>query len=250
MSLQWFPAQPVRLAQLVHNAPFPVYGLADTPDDLMLHGVRYSTVGAGWGDTTPRSSPPPLDGPQYLCQVDLSYGSTPAYGAWLERLEVRTTAVTQSPAEAPEIGQLRQTVETHYSSDEDVPLLDSQQSLRIEHFRLVDRYAVAAVKYSPDPMPRSGTPGVVMGRQRHELAGSPKDVPIPVPAPPPTWSFTFRASEMWVDVQAYGWPQQDIFEVLHHLVALNDRADVVARSHRQVITWEQAIGWRRDENEV
>jgi hypothetical protein len=252
MSLQGLPSQPIGLEQLVQHASFPVYGLAETPDDLILHGMGYSTVGTGWWDTAPRSSPSPLDEPQYLWQVSLGYGSPPAaYGAWLERLEVRTTAVTRSPAETPDIAHLRQTYETHYHSDDEVPPLDSQRSLLIERFQLVDGEALAAVNYSPDPMPSTSTLGVLLGQQRHELAGSPEDVPILAPAPPPpTWTCTFRASQMWVDVQAYGWPQQDLFAVLHQLVALNNRPDVVARSQREISTWEQAIGWRRDENEV
>jgi hypothetical protein len=242
------PGKPMRLKQLVQNAPFPVYGLAQTPDDLIAHGVGYSTVDASWWDPMPHSSPPPVDVPQILWQVDLAYGSPPARGAWLERVEVRTTAVTRSPAEAPDVAYLRQTYETHYQSDDDVPTLDSQVSVLIEHFRLAGQEALAAVTYSPDTLPRSDTGGVLIGQQIHEMAGSLEDVPTPVTAPPPIWSFTFRASELWVEVRAYGSPQQDIFALLHHLVVLNDQPDVVARSECEIIIWEQMIGWRRDED--
>jgi hypothetical protein len=83
MSLQRSPSQPMGLEQLVQNAPFPLYGLCETPDDHILHGIGYSLASVDWDTSAGRNAPPPFDGPKSLWTPEM-WVEVRAYG-WMQQ---------------------------------------------------------------------------------------------------------------------------------------------------------------------
>ncbi|HEU4782110.1 MAG TPA: hypothetical protein VFS83_02090 [Ktedonobacterales bacterium] len=221
------------LERLVRAAPFPIYGLIETPGDLTLRGLGYTTADAGWDNPT---APPRPNLSQFLWQATLSYGYPSATQDLRMRLEIITTATTRLTVALPRIEDLLSAYTTHYQSADEIPPLGSQAaSFIIERYAIVGGQALATVKYAPDAPTRE--PGVLLGSQAHyvEDASSPLARAAMMAAPPPVhpeWSFTLRSPEMWVEAQAYGWTQNEIMLALHQLATISDRPDVVARYDR------------------
>jgi hypothetical protein len=219
-----------------------MYGLLETPNDLTLHGIGYTTAGAGWAHPARPSHPNPS---QFLWQVDLTYGYPPGHQKIRPRLELITTALTGIPMPVPPIEELVGASAIHYPSEDAVPLYDSQPvSFLIERFAIVDGQALAVVAHTPDPPPLSLHPKDAIGIQRHEIrdASAAPVAPIgPLSIATPDWSFTLRNAQMWVAGRAYGWTQTGLFQVLHQLAALNDKAEVLARSQREMEAWGRSM---------
>lgn len=223
------------LEWLVRAAPFPMYGLIETPGDLTVRGLGYTIADAGWDDPT---APPRPNPSQFLWQVSLSYGYPSATQDRRMRLEIITTATTRLTAAAPRIEDLLSAYTTHYQSADELPPLGSQAaSFIIERYAIIGDQVLAAVEYTPDAPTRE--PGVLLGSQAHyiEDASSPLAQAAMMAAPPPVhpeWSFTLRSTEMWVAARAYGWTQNEIAPLLHQLATISDRPDVVARCDREL----------------
>ena len=235
------PAGSLSIEQLVRTAPFPVYGLVQTPPDLTLHGIGYTTADVGVG----RPAPPwPANPSQVLWQVSLDYGYPPGQQNLRSRLELITTSMVHYPAPVPTMEDLVRASATHYPSEDEVPTLGSQPaSFLIERFALIEGQAVAVVAYTPDAPPLTLQPGQLLGRQVHELPDGSAAQVAPMASlsiATPDWSFTLRNAEMWVDGQAYGWTQPALFQVLHQLAALGDKPEVLARCHRETLAWQSS----------
>jgi hypothetical protein len=238
----WSPANPPSIEHLAHMAPFPIYGLLETPDDLTLHGIGYCTVNSGWTHPTPQSH---LHPSRFLWEVVLHYGYPPGHQDDRPRLELITTNLTGVPMPVPPIDELVRTSAIHYPSEDAVPLYDSQPiSLLIERFAIVDGQALAVVAHTPDPPPLTLHPKDVIGIQRHET-GDASAAPVPPLAAwsvaTPDWSFTLHNAQMRVAGRAYGWTQTALFQVLHQLAPITDKADVLARSQREMEAWGRSI---------
>lgn len=238
----WNTANFLSIEQLARIVPFPMYGLIQTPDDLTLHGIGYSTADSGWPHPASPSSPTP---PQFIWQVVLTYGYPPRHQNTRPRLELSTTSLAGIPMPVPPIEELVRTSAKHYPSEDAVPLLDSQPaSFLIERFAIVNGQALAAVTHTPDLPPLLLHPKDAIGRQMHKTSDT-NAVPVaPVAAwsiASPDWSFTLRNAQMWVQGQAYGWTQAAIFQVLHQLASINDKAEVLGRSHQEIGAWERFI---------
>jgi hypothetical protein len=148
----WSSAESLSIEQLARTAPFPIYGLIETPNDLTLHGIGYSTADSGWGNPAPPSHPNPSP---FLWQVNLIYGYPPGHPDVSPRLELITTSLTGVPMPVPTIEDLVRASATHYQSADEVPPLGSQPaSFLIECFALNDGQALAVVAYTPNA-PRS-----------------------------------------------------------------------------------------------
>jgi hypothetical protein len=210
-------------------APFPIYGLLETPNDLTLHGIGYCTVNAG----------------RFLWEVDLRYGYPPGHQDGNPRLELITTNLTGIPMPVPPNEELVRASAIHYPSEDAVPLYDAQPiSLLIERFAIVDGQALAIVEHTPDPPPLTLHPKDVIGIHRHER-GDASAAPLPPLAAwsvaAPDWSFTLYNAQMRVAGRAYGWTQTALFQVLHQLAPITDKADVLARSQREMEAWGRSI---------
>lgn len=233
------PAGSLSIEHLVRTASFPVYGLVQTPNDLTLHGIGYSTADAGVG----RSAPPWSSNPsQVLWQVSLVYGYPSGHQYLSPRLELSTTSIAHYPASAPNIEDLARGLATHYQSVDEVPTLGSQPAdFLVERFALIEGEALAVVAYTPDTPPLMLLPGQLIGTQIHELPDASAVRIAPTAAlsmATPDWSFTLRNDEMWVEGRAYGWTQTAIFQVLHQLAALRDKPDVLAECQREIAAWQ------------
>jgi hypothetical protein len=230
------------IEQLARIVPFPMYGLIQTPDDLTLHGIGYSTADLGWTHPASPSLPTPS---QFIWQVVLTYGYPPRHQNKRPRLELSTTSLAGIPMPVPPIEELVQASATHYPSEDAVPLLDSQPaSFLIERFATMNGQALAAVTHTPDPPQLMLHPKDAIGRQMHKASDTSADRVAPVDAwsiTTPDWSFTLRNAQMWVEGQAYGWTQAAIFQVLHQLAPINDKADVLVRYHQEIVAWERFI---------
>src|SRR5579872_1061127 len=162
------PAGSLSIEQLVRTAPFPVYGLVQTPPDLILHGIGYSTADRGVG----RPAPPwPSNPSQVLWQVSLDYGYPPGHQNLRPRLELITTSIAHYPAPVPTIQELMRASATHYPSGDEVPTLSSQPAdFLIERFALIEGQAAAVVAYTPDaPRSRGSQDNCLEGRSTSSL---------------------------------------------------------------------------------
>lgn len=227
------------LGQLVRAAPFPIYGLIETPGDLTLHGIGYCIADPEWYPPDAVEHPTL---PQIFCQAVLDYGYPRERQDARMRLEIVTTATTHSPISAPAIEDLLSTSTTRYQVDDEIPPLGSEAaSFIIERYAIIGGRVLAVIEYTPDAPPRER--GVLLGTQAHHVEddGSPLAQAAMRAAPPPVspeWSFTLRSPDMWVEVRAYGWNQQEIVQLLHQLATISDKPDVVAHYNREMFAWQ------------
>jgi hypothetical protein len=109
----------------------------------------------------------------------------------------------------------------------------------IERYAIVGSEAVVAVDYAPEQQVEKGR---LLGVQAHHLVDANAAAVALLAAPPPAspeWTLTLRNAELWVQVQAYGWRQSELFAALHQLGVISDKPEIVARCQREIQEWNQ-----------
>jgi hypothetical protein len=218
------------LEQLAGAAQFPIYGLLQAPTDLTVHGVEYHIVDAGFGEPAPVAD---TDAQAYLLQVGLEYRYPAGHQEAGKRLEITTTGTTRPPMVppmlAPSVEDVLREHAMRYAGDDEIPPVGSApRSFVIERYAIVGGEAVVAVDYAPERRPIRGR---LLGVQAHHLvdANAAAVAKLLATSPPasPEWTLTLRNAELWVQVQAYGWAQSELFAALHQLGVISDKPEIV-----------------------
>ena len=162
------PFEAVTPEQLVHIAPFPVYGLLARPHGLDLRSLGYCSAPTQVVTQPPESWLP--DQPHILLQISLHFEGLPTHlrvGRTCELVTIDTqrwpddTGIERrDPAQMP-----------HYGSPADVPLETDTESLQgfiIERFPIVEQVVQATIHRVLD----------------RRLAAM--------------WTFTLKSTHMWV----------------------------------------------------
>lgn len=229
-------AEPLTLEQIVHTAPFPIYGLITARGDLTLQGFGYCTgdlhqVLVGLPTQSTLSHLP--------WQVALHYDFPPTHPRAGQRIDLFTTDTNHAPISTPQEHNQGSEYESRYPSWHDAPVAEGQAvSFVIEHFSLADGPTVARVAYTPHPLATQR----VIGSQAHSVVRlalrEVESRATPSPAVP-VWSITFLRPGLWLEVCAPGWIQHEIFAVLEQLAIISYQPTVLAQYRHELMVWER-----------
>jgi len=239
------PGAAPTLEQLVGAAQFPIYGLLQAPPDLTVHGLGYCTIDAGFGEPASLAD---AHRQAYRLQAGLEYGYPAGHQGARKRLEITTTGTPRQPMLpsmlppmwAPSVEDVLREHATRYAADEEITAVGSvPRSFVIERYAIVGGEAVVAADYTPE---RQVVKGRLLGVQAHHLVDANAAAAKMLASPPPVgpeWTLTLRNAELWVQVQAYGWGQSELFAALHQLGVISDKPEIVARCQRETQEWNE-----------